>query len=50
MSMERRSFIRTATAGALAGSIGAMAAPSLAQSQPNINRTYAKSCWFLKIM
>jgi TRAP-type mannitol/chloroaromatic compound transport system substrate-binding protein len=41
--MERRSFIRTATAGVLAGSISTMAAPSLAQSQPNISWRLASS-------
>jgi TRAP-type mannitol/chloroaromatic compound transport system substrate-binding protein len=41
--MERRSFIRTATAGALAGSMSTMAAPSLAQSQPSINWRLASS-------
>jgi len=41
--MERRSFIRTATAGALAGSLGSIAAPSLAQSQPTISWRLASS-------
>jgi len=41
--MERRSFIRTATAGALAGSLGSIAAPSMAQSQPSINWRLASS-------
>ena len=41
--MERRSFIRTASAGALAGSLGAIASPAIAQSLPAINWRLASS-------
>ena len=41
--MERRSFIRTASAGALAGSLGAITAPAIAQSLPAINWRLASS-------
>jgi TRAP-type mannitol/chloroaromatic compound transport system substrate-binding protein len=41
--MERRSFIRTASAGALAGGLGAIAAPSIAQSLPAIHWRLASS-------
>ena len=38
--MERRSFIKKATVGA---SVGALAAPALAQTQPTINWRLASS-------
>ena len=41
--MERRSFIRTAGAGALAGSLASIATPSLAQTLPSINWRLASS-------
>jgi TRAP-type mannitol/chloroaromatic compound transport system substrate-binding protein len=41
--MERRSFIRTASAGALAGGLGAIAAPSIAQSLPAVHWRLASS-------
>ena len=41
--MERRSFIRTAGAGALAGSLASIAAPSVAQTLPSINWRLASS-------
>jgi TRAP-type mannitol/chloroaromatic compound transport system substrate-binding protein len=41
--MERRSFIRTASVGAFAGSLGAIASPAIAQSLPTINWRLASS-------